>query len=68
MSDFIIRLQEEKNELHSKMVKLERFLNSDGIEKVSSFQRVKLKEQYAHMQGYYGCLNLRLRDLEEHAH
>lgn len=38
MSDFIIRLQEEKNELHGRTHKLGKFIESDRFQEVSYFQ------------------------------
>lgn len=68
MSDFIIRLQEEKNELHGRMHRLGKFIESEKFQEVSYFQRCKMREQHEIMKRYYGCLNVRLRDLEMQAH
>lgn len=64
MSDFIMRLQEEKNELSGRVHKLGKFIESDKFLEVSYFQRCKLREQHEIMKRYYGCLNVRLLDLE----
>jgi len=63
--DFIVRLQEEKNELATKKYKLNEFLGSGKLAEVSDIQKDLLKRQLTAMTEYYACLNLRLYDLEQ---
>ena len=59
MSDFEIRLIEEKLDLHEKMVKLWKFLESDKINNIDKHEKKLLKLQYKAMKNYYGVLNHR---------
>lgn len=65
MSDFISRLQEEKNELHAKKLKLKDFLLSKKTAEIDSSQLMLMYMQLSAMEKYYSCLNLRLSDLEK---
>lgn len=68
MSNFIIRLQQEKNELSGRIHRLGKFIDSQEFQNVSYFQRCKMRQQHLIMRRYYGCLNERLADLEMNAH
>lgn len=58
-NDFIKRLLHEKNELHCRMVSLNRFNHSDKFLELSQREQDLLLEQHRVMQRYYGILNLR---------
>ena len=64
MSDFKIRLLEERDQLLERTNKLDAFLDSDTFENISEFQANLLLLQYDHMCDYLECLNLRIEDLE----
>lgn len=56
---FVIRLLHEKNELHCRMVLLNRFNHSDKFLELSEEEQALLLEQHRAMQKYYGILNKR---------
>lgn len=58
-TSFIIRLIEEKNELHCRMTLLNRFNQSDKFLELSDEEQTLLLEQHRVMQEYYGILNKR---------
>ena len=59
MSDFITRLETEKNELFEKLQKLGEFLSSDKIHNIDPIQLSLLQIQYAAMSTYLLCLSER---------
>jgi hypothetical protein len=59
MSDFITRLETEKNELFEKLQKLDAFLQSDKIQSVDPIQLSLLQIQFAAMSTYLLCLSER---------
>lgn len=59
MSNFIHRLNEEKIDLHDRMVKLQNFLREGDVSKVNKRELDLLSEQLQHMQSYYAVLNQR---------
>lgn len=65
MSDFIERLQIEKNELGAKQHKLRLFMVSDKFAEISKTQQELMYMQRSAMAKYYGALDLRLYDLEQ---
>jgi hypothetical protein len=56
---FVIRLLQEKNELHCRMTLLNRFNHSDKFLDLSDEEQALLLEQHRAMQKYYGILNKR---------
>ena len=56
---FVIRLLQEKNELHCRMTLLNRFNHSDKFLELSDEEQALLLEQHRAMQKYYGILNKR---------
>lgn len=56
---FVIRLLQEKNELHCRMTLLNRFNHSDKFLGLSDEEQALLLEQHRAMQKYYGILNKR---------
>lgn len=63
MSDFIMRLETEKNELEEKLGKLNTFLLSENINKIDDVQRALLGVQAVAMNSYLQCLKERIKRL-----
>lgn len=60
MSDFIVRLSDEKSQLDEKIAKLEAFKNSDAFNGIDNVQRGLLKIQLNAMATYSQVLDERL--------
>ena len=67
MSDFKTRLMEERSTLLSRSTKLAEFLLSDKTEKVDSEQIDLMTIQLGAMSAYLGCLDSRIKKLEDNA-
>lgn len=63
MSDFKSRLSDEAKELNDKVAKLNEFIWSEKIEKVSDIQRILLRAQSAAMHTYSLILEERIKNL-----
>ena len=62
--DFKERLKKEQAELKEKILKLESFVNSDGVNKLSDSQESMLRHQLLTMYPYQDILQLRMFDLD----
>ncbi len=62
--DFKERLKKEQEELKDKVIKLEAFLNSEGIQKLSNNQETMLRHQLLIMYPYIDILQMRMVDLD----
>lgn len=60
MSDFITRLQQERDELKLKRDNLNNFLFTENFEGIDQIQKGLLQIQYSAMITYLKCLNERL--------
>lgn len=58
------KLYEENNELFEKIMKLENFINSIKITKISKTQANLLKVQFQAMRTYHQILRARINDLQ----
>lgn len=56
---FVIRLQEEKNEICKKMMLLRRFIGSEKFQELSGKEQHLLRRQHACMWDYYEVLIMR---------
>ena len=65
MEEIIKKLREEDNELFSKLLKLEYFINSNRIKTVSINQANLLRTQFQIMRSYHEVLYARICDLQE---
>ena len=60
MSDFIKRLEVERNELHEKIEKLNGFFGSETYRKLSKANGILLRKQHAVMLEYLDIIDIRL--------
>lgn len=58
------KLYEEDNELFEKIMKIENFINSIGITKISKQQANLLEVQFQAMRTYHQTLRARINDLQ----
>lgn len=63
MSDFRSRLFQERTELLQKIDKLRTFIVSTAFESLQEIDRVDLREQLTHMEGYASVLERRVSRL-----
>lgn len=69
MSDFVIELFEEHDQLYLRIEKLKKFIQSAEFKKVKKIERAHLRDQLHQMNGYIGVLEKRIlgRDRELNA-
>ena len=60
MENFIVRLFDEKNELHERYVKLKSFLFTEQFDSIDPIQQGLLQIQVSAMETYLKCLNERI--------
>jgi len=65
MSTFLERLNEEANDLASKMLKLGDFIGSENFGNIDEVQQILLQVQIKAMDTYLQCLRERLYQLSE---
>lgn len=65
MSDFKLRLLEERDQLQEKVTKLDTFICSEAFKTVSDNQQNLLENQLIIMEDYLWLLNARLKDLDK---
>jgi cell division septum initiation protein DivIVA len=65
MSDFLVRLKKEGEDLQEKIEKLEEFLDSDKSATIDPIQQSLLNIQYAAMMTYAEVLLQRIQYLEK---
>lgn len=59
------KLYKEDNELFEKIMKIEDFINSIGIKKISKQQANLLEVQFQAMRTYHQTLRARINDLQD---
>lgn len=60
MKDFVVRLLDERNELHTKMAKLHDFIESDEAQSIDKVMLGLMRVQYQAMKTYHSVLDERI--------